>query len=98
MTFEVTVAEVLTLGALATVVSGFMAWTFKIWKEFNTLKTSMSYRQDDMVMMFRCLRVLLENSLNMHDDKDEPLSETLKDLNSYIHTRAAGLNTRNKPM
>ena len=97
MTLTFSIADILTITALATVVTGFVAWMFKLWKEFNNLKTSMAYRQDDMVMMFRCLRVLLETALGRHDDKKEPLGDTLDDLNSYMEARTAGLNTRNKP-
>ena len=98
MTLTIGVSDILMLASLAAVVSGFVVWMFKLWKEFSNLKTGMSYRQHDMVMIFKCLRVLLEVSLDRHDDEREPLTETLKELNEYIDKRAAGLNSRNKIM
>jgi hypothetical protein len=97
MELTISLTDVITITALATIVAGFITWMFKLWKEFNNLKASMAYRQDDMVMMFRCLRILLETTLDIDGGEKEALSDTLEDLNRYMEARTAGLNTRNKP-
>jgi CRISPR/Cas system CSM-associated protein Csm2 small subunit len=93
----IAISDVLTIGALVTIITGFLTWTFKLYKEFNTLRTSINYRQDDIVLIFRSLRVLLETSIGRKENKDS-LEETLEQLNKYIDTKASGLNVRNSPV
>ena len=94
MTMIVTIADILMITTLISVLLGFLTWMFKLWKEFNNLKTGMAYRQDDMVMIFRCLRVLLETPLCRGEDVRESLNKTLEELNRHMEKRAAGLTTR----
>ena len=90
-----TITEILMITTTATIILGFVTWTFKQWKEYVNLKTGMAYRQDDMVMIFRCLRILLETATNTGRNENNPenLDATLKELNRYMEKRAAGLKS-----
>ena len=103
MSLTISVSDILMLITLLSVTAGFVTWMFKLWREFNNLKSGMAYRQDDMVMIFRCLRVLLETSLIRPETGAAGsltgtgcLVTTLEELNRHIEKRAAGLSTRNK--
>ena len=98
MSLTISVLDILTLITILSVIAGFVTWMFKLWREFNNLKSGMAYRQDDMVMIFRCLRVLLETSLVRPeiDNGTGCLVATLEELNRHIEKRAAGLSTRGK--
>ena len=86
----ITITDILMLTTTATVITGFVTWTFRQWKEYVHLKTGMAYRQDDMVMIFRCLRILLEAATYGNGNNTENLDATLRELNRYIEKRAAG--------
>ena len=96
MSLTISVSDILMLVTTLSVIAGFVTWMFKLWREFNNLKSGMAYRQDDMVMIFRCLRVLLETSLCRSESDAGCLVSTLEELNRHIEKRAAGLSTRNK--
>jgi hypothetical protein len=85
------IEHILLIVALVTVITGFIAWMFKLWKEFNQLKTGMAYRQTDMVMMFRCLRLLLE--IGSGAKVNGRTEKALIAVNRFIDTRAAGMRT-----
>ena len=100
MTAAFTLKDVVTIVGIAAAftagLTGVIVWVFSHWKDYKNLKTGMRYRQGDIVMIFSCLRVLLESAIGMHDDAKEPLSETLKDLNRHMEARTGGLDTRSK--
>jgi len=103
MSLTISVSDILMLVTILSVIAGFVTWMFKLWREFNNLKSGMAYRQDDMVMIFRCLRILLETSLCRPENdaaglltSTGSLITTLEELNRHIEKRAAGLSTRNK--
>ena len=90
---DTTNTDILMATTTATIILGFVTWTFKQWKEYVNLKTGMAYRQDDIVMIFRCLRILLETATHTGRNENNPenLDTTLKELNRHMEKRAAGL-------
>jgi len=92
MPITIPAADILTILALISAITGFMAWARKHWQEYINLKAGMACRQDDTVIIFRCLRALLEATLRKNENGAENLEKTLAELNRHIETRAAGLS------
>ena len=85
----------LTISISALVGAG--AYILKVYRDYNALKTSMLYRQEDMVLIFRCMRVLLETHASRPESSDSgQLAAITEELNRHIEKRAAGLGARDK--
>ena len=95
MSINVNLAEIITALTLASILGSFLVALFRITRRFTSIERGSQYRQDDVAMIFTCLRVLLETELGLHNgESKDVIKRTLSDLNEYMHTRAAGLSTR----
>ena len=88
MTVTLSITELLTICALASVAVGVVTWLFRFWRSFGKMKADAAGIHADIAVIIKCLRVLLEAQLNRYENAKEPLGMALDELNLHLQNKS----------
>lgn len=86
---QMTLTEVAAFIGMSSLIGGCILFLFKLWSRFERMERKSIYRQEDMAILFECMRGCLEGLIQ--NGANGPVKEALKNLNRYTDNKAAGL-------
>lgn len=86
---QITLAQIVAFIGMISLIGGCIVFLFKLWSRFERTERTSIYRQEDMAMLFECMRGCLEGLIQ--NGANGPVREVLKKLSHYTDNKAAGL-------